>query len=524
MSLGPYRINMRKGSSQGWRAESFSYGVYATPRNTNQQEYYRPRVWGIDLNKAIEDYDWNDLLQYSRQLFAQVGNLGWAISQKNLYAVGDAWKPQFQGENKEWGAEAEEWLKAVWMPNCDIRGGCFDFATNLLLTGIAMDVDGDDAMIPAIREDGFPVLKFVSAHQIKNCGDTEVKGKGFDGARLCNGVIVGRHGEFMGIRIAGEEADEHTDIPAHQCQLLFEPDWRNVHRGVPRIGKALMDWFDVQDIDTFLKRGVKLDASIGLLHWTEGGEAESGTDIVMGRGTDGGNTNADPADVKFEKRLGGEVFYMRANKGEKIEGLKSDRPHPNSEAFIERVERRGLNAIGWFYELLDPSAIGGASVRMIQDQARHSIASRQKTLRKRAKRAVQFAIAQGMNIGAISRNDKGGDFLQWDFELPAMLTVDAGYDEDADRENLKIGTTTMAAVAQKKGKWWEDLRTQTRKENENLIENALELVRYAKSKCVDLTFREALDMMRRDSVAQRTEPQDEPTPGQKERERQKDTK
>jgi hypothetical protein len=494
-----YKIVTRRGTDAARKEKGWSTGLFATPRNSRQQDYYRPRPYGVtDLTNAIDEFDWLEILEFNRQLFAQCGNLGSAIVQRNRYAVGSAWKPQYLGANKDWGNYVSAWLREEWYPNSNVRGGVFHFRTDLFLSGVAWDVDGDDVVAFAVRDDGFPQLKFYGAHEIGDRGlkDREVKGGQFDGAKVRSGIIVDRNKRFLGVKVLGEKASQDETIAAINCDLSFDPEFRHVDRGIGKSARTLLDSFDVDDIDTFLKRGVKLDSSIGLIHHTESGEAPSVSDLLGAR-DDNPPATAVAQDVKIEHRYGGEMWYLKAGMDEKIEALRSERPHPNSEAFIMRLERRIMRSLGWFYELLDPSKIGGASVRMIQDQARLSVEWQQQCLRRRAVRCVQFAVAQAMKAGFIPENNDGGDFLKWGFTLPAQLTVDQGYDEQADRDNLDVGSTTLLDVCGKKGKWWEDNRAQRVSENLNLIDCALELVKYTAGKGQDLSFREALDMMQR---------------------------
>jgi hypothetical protein len=488
--MSSYKIIDRRGQPNA----AYGTGLYATPRNTGTSDYFLPRQYGpiLTRDRLLDDYEWEELVNWSWQLCNQLGNLGAAVVQKNCYAVGDAWKPQFEGADKKWGQEAEEWLAQQWYPNCDVRGAVWDFGTNLFVSGLAWDVHGDDAVIFAVSDNGWPLLKHVSAMDIgSHRGKSEIEGGPFDGAKVCNGIILDREKRMIGLRIQTEPGEpgepNYKDIPSANCQFLFEPEWRAAYRGTPRVAKTLLDWFDVQDIDTFLKRKVKQSASIGLVGHTEDGEPPPGTsDTIVARTS--GDT---PESVKIEERRGGEIWWMKAPAGERLEALQNKNPTPEEEAFIARLERRGLLAVGWFYELIDPSKIGGASVRLIQDQARASVRARQKTIRRRARRCVQFAVAQAMKTGRISKNPDA-DWMRWEFEKPAELTVDAGYDEDADRENLKIGTTSVAAIAQKKGRWWEEIRAQREKENMDLIDRAQRLVAHSKSA---ITLREAIDLM-----------------------------
>ena len=75
-----------------------------------------------------------------------------------------------------------------------------------------------------------------------------------------------------------------------------------------------------------------------------------------------------------------------------------------------------------------------------------------------------------MKNGFIPRNDS--DWWKFDFELPAQLTVDAGYDRQADVEDLKLGLTTKAAVGAKSGRWWEDTDAQRDREFDALLTRA----------------------------------------------------
>lgn len=490
---------------------SYNWGLYPTPRSSGEQDFYRPRAWGLrDLGSLLNGYEWSELVDLSRQIVSEMPELGYAANQKNQYAVGDAWHPEYLGKDPAWGEAAEEWLHHIWMPQASLAGGFFDWQRDLLVSSIAWDVDGDDLAIFVVDEDGFPKVDYRTADQIGNGGSAkgyaEVKGGPFDGARICNGVIKDRVGRVVGVRVLSGKTDGgesiYQDFPSHQVDLCAEPFWRVQSRGLPRLSAALMGMLDVQDIQVFLKRGVKLSAAIGLIHYNEGGEAPPGSDILDERTTD---TTATAQDVKIERRFGGEVMYMRANAGEKLEEVLSKRPSAENMAFLRDLRRHGLLSMGWFLELLDPSLVGGASMRAIQDQARHSVRDRQKTIARRARRAVLFALAQAMETGRIPKNDDPTDWMRWGFGLPPQITVDAGYDEQADRENLIIGTTTFDTICQKKGKRWREVREQRAKENTDLIDKAIVLMRETNAKLGatsdKLTIREAIALMQGSSNA-----------------------
>lgn len=444
-------------------SEPKAYGnaLFATPRSTGTSDHYRQRNtinFGGNLEYQINGWQFMELRSASRQLFAQVAILFGAIQQKAMYAVGDAWQPQYYGSNKKWGQQVEEWLTESFFPVADARGSGGDFTTALHLYSLALDFDGDEAMILTESPSGFPQLYFLPADRI--FGDAaEITDGPFKGSALKHGCILNRDGRVIGYRVkTGQNNAEFQDFSTANCMLGFEPIFTGQRRGLPKVAPALLDWFDVQDINAFLKRGVKLDASQGVIHYTESGHGDTSSTEVG----DNDDTDATDTDLRIESREGGEIRYMRAGIGEKIESFASERPHPNTEAFIERLERSGMRAIEWYLELTDPSALGGASVRLIQDGARATVRNRQRTLRKRFKRAVSYAVAKGMKSGFIPKND--ADWWMFEPQLPGVLTVDEGYSRAADIDDLARGLTTKSRITAKNGGWWEDTDAQRDRE------------------------------------------------------------
>jgi len=405
--------------------------------------------------QAISKYDWQRSLSLSRQLYARLGEVSGAINQKSLYTIGDAWSPLYCGQDEAWGEAATEWLEQ-WFGVCDIRGEPYDFYTDLFIDSVAMDRCGDAAMV-CVKVSGEPRLQFLPAHRISSRFEWSLDSSGFSvvadgqykGARSYNGVIFDRNGKVIAYNILGEDLTKFTDrqIPTQSCQLLYEPHWADQGRGIPRLATCLLPWMDYEDIQYFLKRQVKQDSAQGIMHYNEDGAAETGRDFIQQK--DIGLVNND---VKVEQLEGNEIMYFKALGGGKLEAFRSDRPHPNVDAHMVRVMRGCYLAMGWFYELTDPSAMGGANTRLIQDMARFSVLSRQTTSYKRAIRAVMFGLSCAMDLGDIPRNDT--DWHKWDFNLPPRLTVDQRYDEKTAMEQIKMAAGTYADFFGGRGGFW----------------------------------------------------------------------
>lgn len=457
--------------------------LYPSPRGNHRQ--YRPRRWlQTSTRKNVTSFDRAELVNLSRQLFGQIDVLSAAVNDKNNWAFGDAWDAHFVGADKEWGREAERFLNEQWMPNANVRGAPYDFKRSMLLSGIALDVDGDDIMVLTQNASGFPQLAFYPATKCNTRAtfgtDSEtVAGGPFDGARIFDGIIFDRNSRMIGVRIFGDDDKAFEDISSFNADLAYEPQWCDQARGIPKIATGLLRWMNLQDIDEFIQKGVKRAASVGLITKNEEGEAPVGNEIITGeenldgtRSTIDGGTVSDRK-VAYEEIDGGEMYYLSAPGGESIEALKFENPHPNTEAFVERIARGCLASIGWFAELLDLGATGRAPARILCDLANQSIWSRQRTMYRRWKRAVGYAVAVGMKNGYIPRNDAGIDAYQWEPGLPKPISVDAGNDAQADREALKLGLTTRAIVSQKMhGLHWRAVDMQREQELRSTIETA----------------------------------------------------
>ena len=403
--------------------------------------------------RAISKFDWQRSLALSRQLYAQMGFIQGAIWQKALYAVGNAWQPEYHGADAAWGEIAEDWLND-WMDVADIRGEPFDFRTDLFIDSLCFDRDGDNVML-LVKDRDQPRIQFVSSHRICQRygswgqdinGWSVVPSGPFAGSKAYNGVIFTPDGrKVVGYSILGDNADSDRTVTVESAQMLYEPDWSDQGRGIPKLATCLLDWMDYQDIHYFLKRQVKQDSAQGIMHYNEEGAAEDTRDFVVGKST--GVVNQD---VKVEQIQGNEIMYFKALGGGKLEAYRSDRPHPNIEAFQKRIQRGCYMAMQWFFELTDPSAIGGANTRLIQDMARGSIKGRQKTLRKRALRAIRYALAVAMENGDLPRNDS--DWWRWGFTMPAEMTVDQGYSDQAEFDAIKLGAGTYTDYLAKRQK------------------------------------------------------------------------
>ncbi len=484
-------------------------GLYPSRRADPQA--YRPRRYlGRDMRTQLSSYDRKELVDLSRQLFASFGIVGTAIRDKNSWAFSTGWDAHYIGTNEAWGFAATEFLRDQFFPNCD-RKGQHDWRTLLTLSGMAWDYDGDDVML--LTEDdngsGFPKVEMVPGIRVGNGKPKNqklqtqiVEGGAFDGNEIYDGIIFDPTGKPVGIRIIGRNIDTTEEIWTDyslgyggNADLAFRPEWHDQgSRGIPLLGRVTLDGLDLQDIDHFLKRGIKRATSIALTSSVEEGEAGVGNEMPIEEVTI--DITGASRTVQYEELDGGEMYYHRP--GEQIKGISYDTPHPNVEAFVARKERGIMAAVGWFYELVYLKESGRAASRSVCELANESIWRQQSLGMKRTWRAVRYALAKGMKNGFIPRNPDPRDaYFNWDFGMPKPLSVDAGNDEQADRENLKLGTTTKAIIAQKKGFYGPDIQRQRKRE---ILQNAADAAEIVSQTSGKVTFDKALDLLEQRSA------------------------
>lgn len=486
----------RKSSLFAPNGKPVSYYLYPSPRHNPRSHKPRPPL-SPDMKVNVSATDRWELVNISRQLRAQIDLLDAAITQKNQWAFGDAWDPHYTGKNPDWGTEAQDWLRNVWFPNANVRGPQYDFKRSMNISGQSWDVDGDDVMVLTETENNFPQLAFypgtkigTRAFGVRRSGQTDVVDGGpFDGAKIFDGIITNRNGRCIGVRILGDD-NTWTDISTSNADLAYEPIWPDQCRGIPRIAVGILSWMSLQTINEFIQKGVQKATSIGLIHKNAEGEADIGNQIMT---EEESPTAADgeTRKIHYEEVEGGETYYLSAPDGESIEHLVYKNPHPNTEAFIERLTRGSVASVGWFLELLNLTSTGRAPSRILCDLANQNIWSRQCTGYRRWKRAINYAIAKGMKIGQITKNQDGADPYQWEPGLPKPLQVDAGNDAQADRESLKLGTTNRAILAQKNhGLHYREIDKQRETELGETIEMAIRI----SQKYPQVSFDRALEL------------------------------
>ena len=402
-----------------------------------------------NLEKEVSQLEWKTIVSASNRLFWNFGPVQGGIESKATFAIGRSWEPIVQGEDKEWGRQAERWLSEVFYPASHVSG--IDFKTALYLECLAIDRDGDCLTIYTESESGFPQFQQVPWYSIGHRDQSSVIESGpYKGLAHHKGVIVNDVGRPVAYCVMGATAEQDQYISARSADYLAEPRTVNQGRGMPAFTAAILDLRDLTTTQGYIKQAMLIASSIGLIEHNEMGMADP-LDAAMAlsdsipTGTPG---------VMAETFMGGMVRYFKANSGAKLEQLKNEIPSDSTERLMERLMRNALLGAGMPPEFYWKPEGSGANVRMVVTQVNRTVADRQDLMKQVAKRRIGYAISKAIKLGMLPKykgSDQGG-FLRWGFSMPPILTADAGYAGQDAREAYKLGMRTLTDILGEQGK------------------------------------------------------------------------
>ncbi len=395
-----------------------------------------------DTRQLIPTGTHEKLITAGRWLFSNFAPVRGALLEQATYSV-QPFVPQYVGKDKKWGAMAEAWLND-WHKVLDVQGRC-DFEEMLYLSLISIKRDGDAGILLTQGRGKYPAVQLVPAHRIGSRLSGIIPDGAFKGRHIHNGVISNANG-----RAIGYEMTTGRRVSASDMALCFFPEWSDQGRGLTPLAGVVADMQDIKELRQFELTAQKAQSSISLIEHNENGyadESESFIEQTIDSGT---------LDTTVETLEGGAIRYFRAGSGAKIETVESNRPSKNAQEFEATIMRAAFQALEWPYDFsLDPSKIGGAVVRLVAAKAQRTIEKNQRLIRKVARRIDGYGIAKAIKLGLLPM-PANGDWYSWHYQGPRRLTVDAGRDASAAREDYKLGLTTLQELYAERGLHWED--------------------------------------------------------------------
>lgn len=427
-----------------------------------------------DYHHNVSEWGWREMLSAARYICGRFGPVRGAIRQMASYAIGSSYNVQYWGENKAWG-EQMEYEVGEWDKICDVRGPNVDFRKGLVLDLISIIRDGDTLGLLTESKEGWPMVQSIPAHRVGH-PLSSVNEQLSNGMTLINGCIVNDIGRTVGFRVYSDDIakDAFREISAVDAAMHFDMDYHEQVRGVTWLAPVIDDVADLYDIRSFLKTALKAEASIALIEENEFGDPPplaSGSQFVLTEGTDNdtfsstATYNDEAGSITSEKLEEGAYVYFRSNTGSRISAINSNRPGSESSKFYFEILRGSFEALGWPIEFYDPSALGGANIRMRVAQAMRTVEQLQLIADRIAMRKHRYAIAKLIKLGVLPF-DK--DWWKISHQKPRNLTVDNGRDTKADLDLYAKGVISLEELCALRGNYWEDVQDQKIREEKRL--------------------------------------------------------
>ncbi len=421
----------------------------------NPQERYR-RPWENPtlntIGNEVNLWDWQILVSDSRKLYCNLGPAKGAINDKGVYSIGRAWNPKFTGTDKAWGDKAAQWLREMWYPVADVRGGMFDFKTDLYLTSIHADRDGEVYILLTESANGFPQIQLIPATMIgvRTTEDAVVEDGPYAGLMQRQGIIFNEQGRAVAYNVLGEKPEQDQIVSARDLIQVFDPEWADQVRGFPVFTHALLDLKDLRKIQGNEKIVSEIMSSIGLIETNELGAPDpNDPGNFLRRNAIANNGTLTVPEVYSEVVNGVRNMYFRSGSGSKLERMDNNRPGSDWEKFMNRLIRNACVGAGWPYELgWDSSLLGGANVRLLIARAMRTVEDRQDLIRPIARRIIGYAISKAIKLGQLEAN---AEWYKWTFSLPPRMSVDYGRDAKADRDDCLVGLATYSGIWEEEG-------------------------------------------------------------------------
>lgn len=468
MAAQPFKINDRRGNKHLYRGSSNQ--LYPAAVQTNKRRAM-PRL-DRDYHANVSDMGWRELLSAARYVCGRFGPVRGAIRQMATYAVGTAFNVQYYGANRAWGEQMEAAMEE-WDKVCDVRGQNVDFRKGLILDLVSIIRDGDSLTLLTEGESGWPMVQSIPAHRIGTGRQMAFEELG-GGFTVVNGVVLNSYGRAVGFRVFNDGVtDAYRELSAVDAALHYDLDYHEQARGVTWLAPVIEDVADLYDIRSFLKTALKAESSVALIEENESGAAPSmnaGGQFVL---TDQTTNYTDPANsaatedgaVTTERLEEGAYIYFRSNTGSRISAPNTNRPGQDSQKFYFEILRGSFEALGWPIEFYDPSALGGANIRMRVAQAKRTVDQLQSLAKKIATRKHRYAIAKMMKLGLLPFDV---DWWKIDHQTPRDLTVDNGRDTKAEIEMYLKGAISLEELTGRNGDYWEDVQDQKIREEKRL--------------------------------------------------------
>lgn len=391
-----------------------------------------------DAEQELTDFDRRAIVHKARQAAVNEGLIREIVETFDIYSVGDGIFPQSASADATANALYDEYFSR-WARKPVDATGRFNLTKCVSIVLRALLIDGEIFVIKRFHpETGRPELLFVEAHR---CADTSA----FLDQGWHQGILF-QNGKPAKYRFITENDNTEDFDAAHVIQVFDAKRITDIH-GVSPFQHALRDVQDAKELLALVKQKGKLQESIAISLQSDRAAAQGSTAGLLDFGH-GSNSLSRTDPAALQRITGGKAFLLQ--EGETATSFAGNSPSPEFFEAYNRLHKAGIAGLLPYEFVIDPSAVGGAGVRLVVGKASRCFDRMQSVLIDTFLVPVRnFVIGRAILDGKLPAAD-GWTECEW--ATPQSVTVDAGRDRQNDREDVKNGFCTLTDFYAVRGK------------------------------------------------------------------------
>ena len=404
----------------------------------------------MDASAELPSYTRSELVRKARYLEKNSGHIRGILRDLKVYGIGKGIYPNAKSDNHAWNKQAEDFF-FKWSRHCDITNR-FSWRECQSMILRSLIVDGEIFAIKTFESFSVPKIQLIESHRLMSPSFS-------DSERIVDGMEFDKFGRVKNYYFVVGDNSQTTKVPANAVLHIFDPERVSQARAYPQIQHSINDVIDRKEILALEKKKVKAISDI--VHILKGGQ---GMTLDGDYKVDVGNRPEGTSTATLNRILGGK--NIRIDPDESIDVHESNIPSPTFSGFLTELDRSGSLGVLPYEFVIDPSKIGGASVRLIASKTQRYIDDIAQIIDERFNDAVWFFV-----IGwAIDRGTLPVQNWWWycSWTHPRKLTVDAGREEQQNRANVEMGLKTLEESFAECGQDFED-EMRTRADNARFI-------------------------------------------------------
>jgi len=398
----------------------------------------RQRAWVFsqvdDHKNDINPYDRTRTLGLARKMYISNPLVRGAVDTMVRNSIGSGIKVQARTADNSWNEKAEMFFDS-FSGICDIAG-VHDFNEMQRVVATTMLRDGECFLVLNSTKSGYPQLELVESHKCETPKELS-KDK-----RITDGVKVNASGKPLSyyFKIAN---DKYEEVNAEDVIVVAEYDRPHQYRAISRLGCAMTQILDRDELLTYEMQASKLASVIGL--------------VVKRKDSSGGflsQTKQMDNGVNAETIFGGGAI-ANLGIGEDLQTIQSSRPNSALDQHLEQYIRSIALALGIPYELVWKADLSGPSQRFVIGQAQRRFEEIQDVLINRLiKRVYRWSTAKAIKRGDLPEN---AEWYKAVYQTPKKISIDVGRDATAEREDYLVGMRSLADLAGERGDEWQEI-------------------------------------------------------------------